>query len=283
MAGYGAIFNDLYSGLGGDPAGKYTPEVPHVGGVARQYRQLLNAYAQGMPTVYNTEATYKPQFTALDLSNLQSVLQGVGASPGLLEQFGGATRSAGATTAAANTASRTANVADFTRLGPEALTALKTANPQLSGLMDLLTKQAGEGLSAGATLDPSLATVAQQTIRGGQAARGLGYGPADVLQESRALTSMGDQLRQERQGFAQSVAGLNQAYQTPVLNLLTGESSAPATGASLLGAGQGVNQSAGPTLINPQQQYDMLNTPYNAQAAANIAGANNLAASDNAY
>lgn len=141
--------------------------------------------------------------------------------------------------------------------------------------MDLLTKSASEQLGAGASLDPSLKAVTEQSIRGGQAARGLGYGPSDVLEESRSLTSLGDQLRQERQGFGMNVAGANAAYNMPLMSMLSGQSAAP-------GAAGSEAKTSGPTLFPTTQSYDMFNTLYNAQSASNIAGANNMAASDSA-
>lgn len=141
---------------------------------------------------------------------------------------------------------------------PGAAQAIGDANPGQAGLLSRLTQQASEGLDAGANLGP-LQPLALNSLRGGQAARGLGYGPGDALNESMGVAQFGNQLQQQRQGFASGVAGMqNQFVTQPALGMVT--------------------QGGTPTVVPSSQSYDMFNTAYNARAAANIAGANNAAA-----
>lgn len=135
---------------------------------------------------------------------------------------------------------------------------VRGVTPGATALFDKLDNQAEQGLDAGASLDPALARVATQSIRQGQAARGLGYGPADVLQESSALTSMGERLRERRQDFAASLA--------------------PAEQNSVLPGAMALNQGAQASIIPASQSYDVFNTAYNAKAAQNIGNANNKTA-----
>jgi hypothetical protein len=120
--------------------------------------------------------------------------------------------------------------------------------------MDSLVSNANSELNAGADLDPGLARVSQQATRAAQAARGLGNGPGDAMQESMAMTQFGNQLRQQRQQNAAGVADLGTRLFT-----------APAM--SLLG-------SAAPSIIPGSQSYDVFNTAYNAKASADIANQN---------
>lgn len=109
------------------------------------------------------------------------------------------------------------------RLLPGAVSSVSAANPDEAMLLKKLAQQAGEGLDAGALLDPALQRVTTQAIRGAQAARGMGYGPSDVVTESSALTQLGNQLRQQRQGFASNVSGMLNNYLTiPGMSLLSG-------------------------------------------------------------
>lgn len=146
---------------------------------------------------------------------------------------------------------------------PQAVGAARGAVPGVGGLYDTLNNQAQQGLDAGTSLDPTLQATAQQSIRQGQAARGMGNGPADVLQESRAITGMGEQLRQRRQDFA---AGLGSSETN-----------------AFLPAGMGLLGGANSSIIPGSQSYDIFNTAYNARAAANIGNANNQTALLNGF
>jgi hypothetical protein len=120
--------------------------------------------------------------------------------------------------------------------------------------MDKLTGSANSDLDAGASLDPGLQQLSQQATRQGQAARGLGYGPGDAMQESMAMTQFGNQLRQQRQQNAMGVGDwATRLFTAPAMSLL---------------------QSTGPTIIPGGQNYDVFNTAYNAQASADIANQN---------
>jgi hypothetical protein len=146
---------------------------------------------------------------------------------------------------------------------PGGVGSVKSAVPGGANLLDQLTQSAGEQLGAGANLDPALLRITQQAQRGAEAARGMGHGPSDVVNESAAITGMGNQLQQQRQGFASGVAGLDFA--------------------SLLNPAMQLTQGASAGGVNPASIYDIFNTSYNARAASNIAGANNAAASQNSY
>lgn len=238
--GYGGIVNKIIDpfGIGAVDA----PKTPKPGKVGQDYLGLINAYAQGTPTILQTEQTYRPQFTQLDLDQLQSVIP----------TFSNILRSA----------------------SPDASAIVRGINPGQTELLDSLTRSATAQLNAGADLDPALERIFTQSVRGGQAARGLGYGPADVLEESTALTGLGNTLRREREGFAGTVAGLNNQFETaPALELLT----------SIPTFSEAISRGSGPTIMPGAQTYDAFNTAYNARAAASIAGANNAAAIDSSY
>jgi hypothetical protein len=77
------------------------------------------------------------------------------------------------------------------------------------------------------------------------------------------------------------VARLNASTGTdPSLAILGRPSQGAAQGQALLGQGQQGASGAGPSLFNPESAYagDIFNTNYNANAAANIASANNKTA-----
>lgn len=238
--GYGGIVNDIADPFGlGNTSG---PGVPNAGKVGNNYLNLIQGFSQGQPTIFGAEATYKPQYTALDLSQLATAMPSIAAM--------------------------------FSNALPSATATVTGANPGQAGLLNTLTQSATDQLNAGSNLDPQLTRLFQQSTRGAQAARGLGYGPSDVFNESLGLTEFGNTLRQQREQFAGSVAGMNNAYETqPTLQLLT----------NMMSPALSVSQGSGPTVIPPSQSYDTFNTAYNARAAANIDAANNAAAANNSY
>lgn len=224
-----ASLGGILSGAGDVSA----PRISGAGGVGQAYKSLLNAFGKSQAGIFNTQQTYQPKYDALQASSLASL---VPALSGILNQQ-----------------------------MPGATNLIRGVNPGQTALLDTMTNQAQQGLDSGAALDPSLARVATQAIRGGQAARGLGYGPSDVLQESSALTQLGDSLRQERQNYASNVAGMNNQYQTqPSLSLLQGLMSG---GAGLMGGGPSLT----PTSLSSQ----LLTMPYQGKLQANMATASN--------
>lgn len=144
-------------------------------------------------------------------------------------------------------------------LAPGASATVNSINPGASNLMSELSQSASQQLAAGTALDPGLENVAQQSVRGAQAARGLGYGPGDAINEAIGMTGLGNQLQQQRQNFASNVAGQQFQTQTsPALGLLAG-SAATNT----------------PALTPPSLTSQLLTMPYMAKLQANQATAGN--------
>jgi hypothetical protein len=134
-----------------------------------------------------------------------------GAQPGLVDLM-----------AKLNTATRSANVNDLATLGPDALAALRTSNPQMAALMDQLNGQASDELTAGSGLTPDEQRMMQQATRASWAARGLDGTNASASDEVLRQYALGQQLLRQRQQFAQGVVGQQQqVYQDPILAMLS--------------------------------------------------------------
>ncbi len=177
-----------------------------------------------------------------------------------------------------NTASRTADIADVKNLGPEAIAAMKAANPEQAALLDKLTSGAQSDLDLGQQMDPYMQRNLQQSLRAGQAARGFGYGGNDAYAEATAQAQMGYGLQQQRRQYAQGIVGLNQSvYGDPYQQILGRTSGANAAASAY--AGQAGGQLSG-SLFNPESSMsqDIYGANYNAANAANIAGLNRTGA-----
>jgi hypothetical protein len=141
-----------------------------------------------------------------------------------------------------------------------------------------LNRQAQEELAAGAGLPPSLSRELDQFVRGGQAARGFGYGIADLGQEALVKGMAAEQLQRRRQGFAQQIAALNTATTAdPFMAILGKPGVGVGAGQALAMQGQGM---APQQVFNPESGYagSLAASNYNAALNANIASANARAA-----
>lgn len=166
-------------------------------------------------------------------------------------------------------------------------------NATATGLQDEAQKELG----LGGSLSPDEQRLVKQGTRAGFADRGLALSNPAMFDEALNLDRYSNARQQQRQGFAESAAGvgtnvegmnergrmdwrsflgagvgMNQGALAPVLGMFGNYAANPTGAATVLGAGEGA--------VTPAVSYgsDVFNTNYNAQAAADIAGANNKAA-----
>jgi len=93
--------------------------------------------------ILQSEQTYRPQYAALNLADLNSYLRGTGGQPGALEQSRIATESQNANQIAALSAQRGADIADVEQYGTRASDAFLNANPQLRASLERADALAG--------------------------------------------------------------------------------------------------------------------------------------------
>lgn len=206
------------------------------------------------------------------------------ASPGLLnlfqQQIG---PQADAIASQSQTRQRAADVGDVQTLGPGAVAAFKAANPQEAALVDQLNAQATDELGRGATLDPSLAREVTQGVRQGQAARGMGFGPADLTEEALTRGAAAEQLRRQRQAFASGVVGMDASTGLDPFMAILGRPGQQA-GQQFLGAAQSLGRPMGPQLFGSSiNANDVFDSNFNQANAQYISGRNNAAATNGAY
>jgi hypothetical protein len=194
---------------------------------------------------YAADAQYSPLETQLQLNNLNSFLTGPNGYLSLYQNQ--IAPAAAASQAASNTAVRAGTVGDINALVPSMVTATRTANPQAASLVDTLTGTAASDLNYGVNLNPAETTQVQQAVRAGQAARGLGTGSSDALQEAFAQTDYGQQLYQQRRQNAAQAAGQAQSLYSGVIPTIAGGGANMGVAAGLSATGSG---SVAP-IVNP--------------------------------
>jgi hypothetical protein len=255
-----------------------SPKAPPPRDYGQETRDTLQAQIDLAPDLFEAESQYRPEYTKLDLDTLATSLRGQPGTAGLLELYERDIAPALTRISGQDRDDRIAGeLGALTAYAPQVTRTLREASGN-AGITDRLTAQAIEGLDAGAGMDPTLANEISQGVRSGQAARGFGFGMPDVVTEAFARGERGNQLRQQRQQFAGQVAGINQATGGDPLMAILGRPSG--TTPMLPGVvGQGQSMSTG-NVFSPESSYaqDIFNTNYNAEAAANIASANNKTA-----
>lgn len=135
--------------------------------------------------------------------------------------------------------------------------ALRKADPQGMAGLDSLSQSANEDLKLGRNLNANQNRQVEQSVRGGQAARGMGYGPTDIYQEMLQKLGYGDQLLAQRQQQAMNVSQVRTALGSRGVD-------------AALGMGTGV----GPALISNDFAGNLLGSTYAQAGQQNIAEMN---------
>jgi hypothetical protein len=227
--------------------------------------QTLAAEIKYAPAEYQSSATYSPLYTNLALNDMNSFLNGSNGKNGYLGEY--ANQIMPTLTSAqtqANTQIRSANLADAAALTPQYVAEERAANPGAAGLLDTLTSNTNRDLSYGTNLTPAQQVQFNQSVRGGEAARGLGFGPSDVFNESLQDSGYGQQLYQQRMQAASSlVPQLQGFYGDPTAAISGMQSNAGISAGQAAGAGSSASSGAlGTTgsMFNPAnamaQQYN---------------------------
>lgn len=208
---------------------------------ARTYTEQVPMTPQELLAEHNRRTGMNLQATPDTLANIMKIYpngltkavkrQDYGA-PGILDIYGRAIPQLTKLSAAANAGTAA---------------AWRAADPAAAALMDEMTRQAGSDLAAGRSLTPMETRELNNTVRSGQAARGLGFGPADIYGEALARSQYGDQKQAQRRAFAGDVYGLRTR---PLLQLLDNPSTSVFSQAgTALGTAGNVSAASGPRLI----------------------------------
>jgi len=243
---------------------------------ARDYEKEIFATTRAQielaPELYAAEAQYRPLYSQLDVDIAKNI------TPQMLDIYESAQPRLAAMDRQTLAAQRESDIESIEQLGGRARSALEAANPEQAALMAELNRQAQTGLEAGGQLSAWERREIQQSARSGQAARGMGYGVGDAAIESLAQLQGASARRQQRQGFAQSMVGLNKATSADPFMAILGRPSSvsPAMAGGVLGQAQGFNAGA---MFSPESQYagDIYNQNYQGELAARTASARNRA------
>lgn len=252
----------LAEGIIGLTGGAPKPAVPGANKTSKTFNALLQTYLNAQPDIFNAQNQFQGQYTGLDISQLSQYL------PQISQLLSGA-----------NFAGAAGNTNTVNTLAPSAATgwsnAYNAANPNTGQLLDSETQTANTQLAEGSQMSPDQLSSITNNVRSDWASRGLGTSLPAEFQEALGVASGGQNLLNQRLSNASGVTAQNQQVNQSVLGPTAGtvlnQSQAPTLTTGLV-------TGAGPSIVSPTQSSDFLNTGFNAQAASNIAGANNNAA-----
>lgn len=247
-------------------------------------RAMADPVLQGQ--ILASEQMYRPQYTQLELNDINTLLQGGGGQMGLLGLQDVASRQAAGIGQELTSAQRAADIADVEALGGRATSALRAADPMQQAIVNQLNALAADRYAASGRLSPQEMRGAQQAARLGGLARGrvgdVSTVASEVLNREQALAAR----RQEALQAAQMAFAANQATAADPFQAILGRpAQAPGMGmASTQFAAGLAGQPLGPNLFDPnaginlalQQNANLANyqsSLYGAQAG--YAGATN--------
>lgn len=176
---------------------------------------------------------------------------------------------------------RAGDIADIERLGGDAYDAMRSYNPNQTALADKMYDQAMTDLTAGRRLTPEEYREVEQSVRGGQGYRGMGYGDSDLFAEAMAVGQAGENRLRTRQAFGSQVLAQQQAlYGDPWMQVVGRASGQAPLAMGFAGQGSGIAGAAGPKSFVQESQnaFDIAGYNANAHNAASISSANNKAA-----
>lgn len=105
---------------------------------------------------------------------------------------------------------RAEDLSSFQKYGPAYAKAISEADPYQAELRSLINSIVMDELKAGGDLSPAQLRLTQQTTRGAQAARGMGFGMGDSLREVLGTLDYSRGLKNERLNNAIQVGNFNQ-------------------------------------------------------------------------
>ena len=170
--------------------------------------------------ILRSEQTYRPQYAALNLADLNSYLQGTGGQMGALEQNRLATEAQARNQIAALSAQRSADIADVEQYGTRASDAFLNANPQLRASLERADALAGPQrnqfsnlLSAQLAQQPLRENIYAQQVGAAQMGRPQQVGYSGINAAGIGQSALGAGLQQsgiDQLYASQGEQGLNQ-------------------------------------------------------------------------
>lgn len=202
----------------------------------------------------DAESIFRPQYTALELSDIETMLLGNGNQRGMLDLFEEQSTRAGEFQRGQDRLQREADLETIEDFGPRSVQAYRDADPYSTELADLASDQAKTLYAeAEGRLSPERAMLAEQAARRSSVARGRELDNSSIAEELLGRERVRSQLREEARRAG--IVGYNQSrglYGDIGAQLLGRNTQSLGLGGQLLNNAQiGASGPVGPQLFDP--------------------------------
>ena len=215
-----------------------------------------------------SEREFRPQYTALELADIETMAFGADGQAGLVDLLGRQAAQAGEIQRAELRKQREADVAALGEFAPQVVEAQRAADPYSARIAELAQEQAETLFAEGeGQLSPERRRMAEQAARAGSLARGREMGTAGVAAELLGRERVRAGLRQEARQAGAGAFGMSRQLAGDIGSTILGRPSASiGLGGQMLGQAQaGAAGPVGPQLFDPnvginlalQQQQNM--------------------------
>ena len=206
------------------------------------------------------ERRNRPEYTALELADIETMAFGRGGQAGLVELLGRQAEESGEIQRRELEKQREADVGALEEFAPRAVEAFRAADPRSAALADAAQEQAlGLFSEAGGQLSPERRRMAEQAARAGSLSRGRIGDESSVASEILNREQFRSGLRQEARQAGAGAFGMQRQMAGDLGSAILGRPSAAiGLGGGLLGqAQQGAAGQMGPQLFDPNVGINM--------------------------
>lgn len=199
------------------------------------------------------EQTYRPQYAALELADINAYLLGTQGQQGVLDLTAEATRRSSALDREAQALQRQQEIDILSKYGAQTVDALRAADSNSSQIAEAQQQYAADLFAKSGTLNMEDQRTAEQMARQqGMASGRIGDSSTIAAQALNRQNALAQRSAMAQQAGAQAF-GYNRALAGDVANILIGRpSTAYAMGSQAFGQGAGLaGQPTGPNLFDP--------------------------------
>ena len=225
---------------------------------ATQYQGITDPRLQ--ERLLGAEATYRPEYTALELADIATMARGLDETPGLFDLLEEQAQRAGVLQREELQLQRESDVGALQEFAPQVVEAYRAADPYSAQLADLAQRQAetlyaeGEG-----ELSPGRRRMAEQAARMGSLARGRIGDESSIAAELLGREQVRSGLRAEARQAGGQAFSMQRQMAGDIGSVLLGRPSAAiGLGGQVLGQAQaGAAGPMGPQLFDPNVGINM--------------------------
>ena len=224
----------------------------------RNYRGVTDPRLQDK--LLAAERRNRPEYTALELADIETMAFGRGGQEGLVQLLGRQAEESGEIQREELKKQREADVRALEDFAPDVVEAYRTADPRSAALADAAQEQAlGLFSEAGGQLSPERRRVAEQAARAGSLSRGRIGDESSVASEILNREQFRSGLRQEARRAGAGAFDMQRIMAGDLGSTILGRPSAAiGLGGGILGAAQeGAAGQMGPQLFDPNMGINM--------------------------